>query len=363
MWLFNLLLKKETLDGDLLSTSLPLIFYIGFVSLSIFASPDKTLSFFEIFLLLQLLLLNVLIVNTVKTREEILFIFTILMLTVILESLIIIALRFYGTTIIIAGIMARVDPGPRVAGTVGSPINAAAFYWATLAPAFGMLFTPISGRYKLLAGLALALGTIALVFTLSRGGWIAFGLSMLFLGFAAWSRGWLSISVIMIALILLLLLVVVLYGLIADRLTSDDNGSAEARAPLMRLAFRIIADHPILGAGANNLPLIISDYATPELGDVWLYTVHNRYLLIWAETGFLSLLAFLWFLIATIRRGWQCWKFNDRFLSPLGFGIAAALMGGMVHMFVDVFRSRPDIQMLWLSAGLIVVMNRMGGKR
>jgi len=226
-----------------------------------------------------------------------------------------------------------------------------------------MLFTQVSSRYKMLAALALGLGTIALVFTLSRGGWLAFGISTMILGFATWWRGWLSASVILIALILVLLLALVLYGLIADRLTSDDNGSAEARAPLMRLAFRIIADHPILGAGANNLPVIIGNYATPELGDVWLYTVHNRYLLIWAETGLPAMLCFLWFLLATIRRGWLCWKFNDRFLSPLGLGVAAALMGGMVHMFVDVFRSRPDIQMLWMVAGLAVVMVRLGGEK
>lgn len=363
MWLFDLLLKKQKLTWDWVPYALPLILYIGFVSLSIFAAPDKNLTFFEIFLLLQIFLLYVLVINTVKTREELLFIFAILMVSVIIESLIMIALRFVGQTIIIAGIMARVDPGPRVAGTVGSPINAAAFLWATMAPALGMLFTPVSRRYKLLASLALGLGIVALVFTLSRGGWLAFGLSMLFLGCAAWWRGWLPPKVILVTLILAVLLGGVLYGLVADRLTSDDNGSAEARGPLMLLAFRIIRDHPILGLGSNNLPVVIGNYATPELGDVWLYTVHNRYLLIWAETGLPSLLCFLWFLIATVRRGWKCWAFNDRFLSPLGFGIAAAWMGGMVHMFVDVFRSRPDIQMLWLSAGLIVVMYRMGGKR
>jgi len=114
MWLVDLLLKKERMNWKWVPFALPLILYIGFVTLSIFAAPDKNLTFFEIFLLLQIFLLYVLIINTVKTREEVLYIFAILMASVILESLIMIALRFYGQTVIIAGIMFRVDAGPRV---------------------------------------------------------------------------------------------------------------------------------------------------------------------------------------------------------------------------------------------------------
>ena len=51
------------------------------------------------------------------------------------------------------------------------------------------------------------------------------------------------------------------HGSIAERLTDDDAGSAHARIPLMETAFRIIADNPVLGVGANNYTAVLPDYA------------------------------------------------------------------------------------------------------
>ena len=61
----------------------------------------------------------------------------------------------------------------------------------------------------------------------------------------------------------------------------------------------------------------------------------------------------------TIRRGWQCWKLQDRFLSPLALGFTAAIIGHMIHMYVDLFNGRPQVQLLWLIAGLVDALGRM----
>jgi O-antigen ligase len=124
----------------------------------------------------------------------------------------------------------------------------------------------------------------------------------------------------------------------------------------MKLGLRVIMDNPVLGVGVNNFPIVMKQYIRQEFGRAWLYAVHNKYLLVWAEAGIGGLLAFIWFLLATIRRGWDCWNLKDRFLSPLALGFTAAIAGQMVHMFVDVFNSRPQVQLLWLVAGLITAM-------
>ena len=49
-----------------------------------------------------------------------------------------------------------------------------------------------------------------------------------------------------------------------------------------------------------------------------------------------------------------------RLLSPLAFSLAVAIIGNMVHMFFDVFRSRPDVELLWVSAALIIAIYRIG---
>jgi O-antigen ligase len=127
----------------------------------------------------------------------------------------------------------------------------------------------------------------------------------------------------------------------------------------MQLAWSIIKDHPVFGVGANNFALVIPQYTTPAIANVWLYTVHNNYLLVWAETGVVGLGAFIAFLLVTVGRGWRVWRVRDRVLSPLALGLAAAVIGHMVHMLVDLFNMRPETQLLWLVAGLITAMNEI----
>jgi O-antigen ligase len=82
-------------------------------------------------------------------------------------------------------------------------------------------------------------------------------------------------------------------------------------------------------------------------------------LLEWVETGFIGLAAFLLFLLTTIRLGWRAWQKYDRLLSPIALALILAIGGQMVHMLVDVFSSRPQVQSLWLCAALVAAIARI----
>jgi hypothetical protein len=43
-------------------------------------------------------------------------------------------------------------------------------------------------------------------------------------------------------------------------------------------------------------------------------------------------------------------------LAPLALGFTAGLIGQTVHMNADIFQSRPQVQLLWLVAALLVAM-------
>jgi len=193
---------------------------------------------------------------------------------------------------------------------------------------------------------------------LSRGGWIATALSVTIVCIALRRRGRLSRMFPLLLIGLLAALSLTFQGSIAARLTDDDLGAAHSRFPLMETAFRIIADNPLVGVGVNNYTAALPDYASRHQ-DEFLYTVHNQYLLIWVETGLVGLAAFLWFLIATIRRGGDRWKRRDPLLSPLALGFTAALVGQMVHMQADLFNGRPQLQLLMTVAALIGAMSRI----
>jgi O-antigen ligase len=198
-----------------------------------------------------------------------------------------------------------------------------------------------------------------LLLTLSRGGWLAFALALLLLYGFAWRRGWLSLTAPVVLGIVGLALVIFFNEAIVSRL-SNDGGSAYSRIPLLTIAYRMIADHPIFGVGLNNFAVVMPQYANLEFAGYWLYVVHNKYLIVWGETGLLGLLTFLWFLCTTLYRGWQGWLFKDRFLSPLALGFSAAILGQMGHMHFDTFQTRPAIQLLWLSAAFLTALYHIG---
>jgi putative inorganic carbon (HCO3(-)) transporter len=357
------LMTKATRLSNYLRASLPLVAYLAAVTLSTVVAQNARLALFEIFLLVQSFLLFIYVIKSVRSRQDLLFVVTLLLIGLVLESLIIIGLRILGHSISIARIKAGIDAGGRVSGTLGSPNTAASYLSLLLAPALGAMLTPLERRYKWLAALAFGLGSVALALTFSRGGWLAFILSVTLLCLSAFIRGWLSPRVLLTAVVAVVLLFLLFRGPILARLYGDDLGAASSRVTMARQALRVIEANPLLGVGANNYATWYEQHPAPEIDRERLLTVHNKYLLVWAETGAVGLVAFLGFLLAVIRRGWQVWQLEDRSLSPLALGLTVAIVGQMVHMFADLFHNRPQVQLLWLVAGLITAIHYLGQKR
>jgi O-antigen ligase len=336
----------------------PLAVYMGFVALSMLNAYDVELSQFELFLLAQAFLVHVYVASALRTRKDILFAVGLLLTGIILEAILVIPSVAARSSISIAGITSQFELG-RASGTLGSPILLASYLALLLAPSASVMLAAVSRGLKVLALVAFVFGTLALIFTLSRGAWISFTLSMTLLGVAAWWRGYISLKVPVLTAIAVLLLALPFAALIGGRITGDDGGSARARLPLAILASRVIEDHPWLGIGPNNFALVGQRYITSQFADEWFFVVHNKYLLVWAETGLFGLLAFLLFLLTTLRGGWRLWRRADPVLAPLAIGFTVAIIGHMEHMSFDVFRSRPQVQTLWLISGLIVAMTHV----
>ena len=349
-----------------LNINLPLLLYLAITAISVTVAQDISLSLFEVFLLLEACLVYFYVASNVKTRQDVLFVVSLLLIACLLESLAMIALKFTGipSTLWGAPTHIHIDTDAkqgfmRIGGTVGSSNFAAAYLSISLASAASLLFTNLGRAHKCLALAVLGLGGVALILTFSRGGWMALALSLTLICLLGWRRLGFSLKTPIAIILMLGMLYLPFHSAISARLLGDDRGSAESRIPLMKLAFRIIEDNPILGVGANNFTVVMDRYLTPEFRHGFLFAVHNKYLLVLSETGAVGLLSFLAFLLDALRKGWQCWARQDRLLSPLALGFAAGMAGHMVHMSVDVFRGRPTQQLLWLIAGLLTAMLRV----
>ena len=361
-WLIENVTRPKTdgsRNGRLSSVTLSAALFLLFSALSLLVASDARLGAFEVVSVLERFLLYIYIINKVRSRKDVLFISRVLLFGLVIQSVLMLA-QAGGLvqTMDWYGIKARTDfaGDPRVSGTLGSPNPAAAYFAMSMTFAFAVLLSGVRRADKFLAGAALSLALLPLLFTSSRGGWLSFLAGFITVLLVSRSRA--PRKLFAIAFVSLIFVVVFLSGTVQARLFGDDRGSAASRIPLDELALAMIGDHPLLGVGSNNFSVAMQPYLAHAFHGDFLYTVHNTYLCVWSETGIGGLMAFLWFLISIVNRAFKAWRLQHYLFAPLSLGCAAAIIGFMIQMNFDPFRSGGASHLLWLFGGLVIVMYR-----
>ena len=205
-------------------------------------------------------------------------------------------------------------PEGRVFSSIGQP-NALAAYLVMVIPVAASLLVVPRPAVRAAVCAALAAMVLALMFTLSRAGYLAFLVTLPVLAAAAPRRPGRSTRGIALRAGALLCVAVAAVALLApardamarswDRATSstDVGGDASLRFHLdaWNVAARIAADHPLLGTGPETFPDVFPGYAhrvlpTERAAALDAYRVespHNVYLAIASGSGIPALLAYL----------------------------------------------------------------------
>jgi len=354
----------------------PIFTYTTVVAASVFVASFPVLSLFYVFLLGQILLLYLYLAGNMSSRDDIIFILTLIIAGGLFECFYILALAVFGhklglfpetskQTVIFSllGLKTVIfmpvkgSPFTRQGGTIGSCNYAAAYLSILITLALCIRLMKVPSYLRRLTIPTIVLALISLALTFSRGGWIELLLSVaIFTGARLLRNGVSRKTFIFLGLgTALILLCLYIPNPISERIFSNDNGSAESRIPLMHLADTIIEANPILGVGANNFAAVMDQYAGNEFRYAWIYTVHNQFLLVCSETGIIGLAAYLWIYFDVLRRGWRLWKTRDDLFAPLGLAIVAGICGLISHMLGDIFSERALLQLLWVFLALIAV--------
>lgn len=350
--------------APVLEPACPLFAYVGISALSIAAARDPALGVYYLALLVQTLLAFIYLVSTVRSRADLLFVVTALMVAVAVEGALMLALYVTGANFDIAGINTNypIPGGPsavgytRVGGTIGTPNTAAGVLVVLLPLALALVVGPSPRFARIAAAAALATGVPALVVTGSRGGWGGLIIGCIVLAVVGVTRGELPTRRVIGAALVAAALALPLGGLVAARIKDPAPGSSASRVSMARLAVRMIDDRPVLGVGLNNVGVNIGDYAGPEFTRQFVFTIHDKYLLVASESGPFALAAFVWFLAATIANGLRCLRSRDRLAVWIAAGLLSGVIAQMVHMTVDIFASRPQVEALWIAAALLAAM-------
>jgi O-antigen ligase len=354
MWFAEMLfLKRTPHHRPLVRTAGPLLLYMAAMVVSVTASVSFRVWSYEAFMLLQVFLLMIYIGGSLRNKTDVLFYLSVMLVLAAGEGLVTILQRFAGMFY-----YPGLDP-IRPGGSFQSPNVNGAYLAVHSIIMLAIWIMPVKIRWKLAVLPLLMITMMALIVTQSRGAWICFALGTVILMYLSWRRGWLPTIVPIAGIVVGAIVGLVLFSIISERLTGNDGGAAEARGPLNDIALEMFQSQPLTGIGSNNFGSLLPYYIPPRYASEWLFTVHNKYLLVLSETGIIGFVGFVGFLMVSVLRGYRGWMKRDRFYSPLSLAFMASLLGHAFHLSWEVFNFRAPVQMLWMHGAFIFALTQI----
>jgi O-antigen ligase len=177
---------------------------------------------------------------------------------------------------------------------------------------------------------------ISLVFTYSRGVWVAVTLSSILIVVILWGRRGTIYSTISVVVLLLIILSNGSYG---ERLKSVFSQDANIeRLTIYQIHLDVIRDHPVMGIGSGRyretMQPYYERYSPPD--EMPRVHAHNNLIQVWLNAGLIGLAGFLWLNIAFLHGVWIyvrrriCKKPHDRTILIAGFAcVLAFLISGL----------------------------------
>jgi len=196
-------------------------------------------------------------------------------------------------------------------------------------------------------------GVILLGKTDSRGAWLGYLLSMVFLAVAAWftvmdkTRGLKRQAVLIILCVIIPLMTAVIFVKpVRERLSGIGSGftSSVSRFHMWREAVSIIEDFPVLGTGPNTYTKVIPKYSVSGVTGSY---PHNCYLQMAAETGIAGLAVFLWIICRFFYAGLKSIRRHAP-RDDVGQNLKIFLLGSMAGVLATLVQSFFDTNLFML---------------
>jgi putative inorganic carbon (HCO3(-)) transporter len=244
------------------------------------------------------------------------------------------------------------DVSSRAFSIFGSP-NALSGFLVLFIPLFLVLFLderrPLA---KVIFFLAFVLAMLAIFFTLTRGGWLALGAALLFLGIFHDRRVLLFLLGAGLLLPLLPQFAIRFQTLISGEYWT--KSASTGRLYRWDIATEIAQAHPILGSGPGSFGGAVASRAGYWPG---VYA-DNYYLKTLAETGYGGLVLFLLVLGSVLWEGIR--RVRSLLLKTdqnLAWAIMTGLVGFLIHMITENLWEEPSLAVaFWFLAGILLAL-------
>lgn len=252
------------------------------------------------------------------------------------------------------------DSAERMSASSTYDPNDLAFIMVTLLPLIYYHSLGKSGFKKLLLAMTMILMVIAILATVSRGGFI--GLIVIFMVICR-KQGMRLKSVIGPLVVLLIVFRIFAPTTYWDRISTmispneDYNISGEGgRIEIWESGLKLMIRNPLTGVGISCFEEG-EGQQHGERGGKWM-TAHNSFIQLGAELGLIGLFLFIKLLVSSIKRLREYRRQNESGLLPnwLFDGTEVALYG---YMTTGFFLSQAYSPVLYLLIGLVVVSNKI----
>ncbi|MEP2102428.1 MAG: O-antigen ligase family protein [Parasphingorhabdus sp.] len=322
------------------------IAYIGAASLSILFSNNPQASFFYAWQLGTVLLVFWAVANIAMTKDGPKMIIAGLVCGITLQAGFSISQKLSGVV--------------QASGTMGHQNLLGVATHFALYPSLAMLMATKKAKLPLLGVIA---GLIVVAFGASRATIGLAGIGVMLIIFLSMVRkpSARKTKVAVIGLVVLAIATPIAVASLQQRFAiTSTEGSNEERQAFERAAKMIWADHP-MGIGANQYVVIANTEGySQKAGVIWnrgsrSAPVHNSYLLVAAETGFIGLLCFILLISVPIIAAFRfAWSNRGDPRGDMAVGIGVTLIIFALHSFYEWVMLTWVIQyMLAIATGML----------
>ncbi|MBC8230185.1 O-antigen ligase family protein [bacterium] len=354
-WIARLIYQRFRGFSGCRYLDIPIVILLGLGIISTALSPEFTVSLRRFWKILQGIILFYLVVNNLHQRKNIIQLVVAMLVVAGLISI-------YG--IICYLTKSRLTYDNRLLGTFKYPNYLAAYLTVMMPLCMGFFITVLkqkqSWKYLMLLGIGSCAMGGSLIFTLTRGAWIAVAIAIIYLIILFDKR------LIFVLLVLLAFSPFVMPKHIKSRfmtIIEHQQGFMGERPYWWRAALGMIKEHPLKGIGPGRFK---TEYMLrkPEGLVENPNQCHNTYLQIALEMGIPALLAFL--LIVSLIF-WMIFKSRKivHGVWDTGFiiGISASMIAYLIHGLTDNVLQRRALLMFWFIAGLLCAFLREKNRR
>lgn len=377
-WLFIFFVKKKNFNAEN-PTIIPILLFLGINIISMINSQNIERSILVFVFTLFTVSISIIIPNIINTEKKLDLVIKIILISCFIVSIFGIY-QFIGDVVGLPSSMTglrehytkQVFGFPRVHSTALEPLYFANYLLIPISLALVFFLSKNNKRMPFNTFwmfVILGAGSLNLILTLSRGGFIGFAV-VIFLSAIFFIKSIFSPKKIILLFLVLIIAASSAYGFLLftgkeknidvflEQATSYSGGvGVIERFSTYKEAERMMREYPIIGGGIGNFgPYASRDpYFVPA--DGWAI-VNNEFLEIWAESGILGLIAFLSLLAVLFFRTIKALRVKNAspYIRTIMIGIFIAFLAIMVQY--QTF-STLYILHIWFLIGLMVSVQNM----